>query len=152
MSGLKYLLVSASHPASQQSSCYPLAPSPSSLELGSVVPGFCFLTASESSLLQIAGVPSPALASPHDALSLCLLSSLLGWSSLSRQSVVHWVPLWASDQQGPGHFLVHSAVAGGGAMRQTARALRAARCWETLLFADAGGLADTTMEMVGWRH
>ena len=78
MSGLKYLLVSASHPASQQSSCYPLAPSPSSLELGSVVPGFCFLTASESSLLQIAGVPSPALASPHDALSLYLLSSLLG--------------------------------------------------------------------------
>ena len=39
---------------------------------------FCFLTASESSLLQTVGVPSPALASPHDALSLYPLSSRLG--------------------------------------------------------------------------
>ena len=39
---------------------------------------FCFLTASESSLLQTVGVPSPALGSPHDALSLYPLSSRLG--------------------------------------------------------------------------
>lgn len=71
-------MVSASHPASQQSSSYPPAPSASSPELGSVVLGFCFLTASESSVLQTVGVPSPALASPPDALSLHLLSSRLG--------------------------------------------------------------------------
>lgn len=60
-------------------------------------------------------------------LSLYIFSARVsGWSSLSRQSVIHQVPLWASDQQGPGHSWSPHLWLEGGPMRYTARALRAA--------------------------
>ena len=97
---------------------------------------FCFLTASESSLLKTVGVPSPALALPPDALyplslGLGLVQPILAKCRTPGPLVGQWpARAWPLS--------VPSAVTGGGATRYMAWALRAAhmqgdvllwRCW-----------------------